>query len=218
VRSFGGDPTKAEFRFTWTSPIVFSPHDPHVLYFGSQYLLKSSDRGNGWEKISPDLTGSDPNASREGPTTVDNARQRGHGVIYTIAPSPLKPGLIWAGSDSGLVNLTRDGGKTWTDITPAGLTAWSKISIIEASHFDEATAYAAVDRHRLSDITPHIYRTRDSGKTWTEIVLGLPQGAYVRAVREDPVRQGLLFAGTELGVYFSLDAGDHWHPFSSTCR
>jgi photosystem II stability/assembly factor-like uncharacterized protein len=212
IRSFGGDPTKAEFRFTWTSPLVFSPHDSHVLYFGSQYLLKTSDQGNRWEKISPDLTGSDPKASHDGPPTIDNAKQRGHGVIYSIAPSALNAGLIWAGSDTGLIHLTRDGGKTWTDITPAGLTSWSKISIIEASHFDEATAYAAVDCHRLSDIGPHIYRTRDSGKTWTETISGIPQGAYVRAVREDPVRQGLLFAGTELGVYFSLDAGDHWQP------
>jgi len=212
VRIFGGDPTKAEFRFTWTSPIVFSPRDPHVLYFGSQYLLKSGNQGNSWEKISSDLTGSDPSASHEGPTTVDNAKQRGHGVIYTIAPSPRNPGLIWVGSDTGLIHLTRDGGKTWTDVTPPGLTAWSKISIIETSHFDEATAYAAVDRHRISDIAPHIYRTRDSGKTWTEIVFGIPQGAYVRSVREDRVRQGLLFAGTELGLYFSLDAGDHWQP------
>jgi photosystem II stability/assembly factor-like uncharacterized protein len=212
IRSFGADPTKVAFRFTWTSPIVFSPQDPHVLYFGSQYLLKSSNQGNSWEKISPDLTGTDLAASREGPTTVENARQRGHGVIYTIAPSPLKAGLIWVGSDTGMVHLTRDGGKTWSDVTPSGLAAWSKISLVEASHFDPATAYAAVDRHRLGDISSHIFRTRDSGKTWTETIAGIPNGAYVRAVREDPVRKGLLFAGTELGVFFSFDDGDHWQP------
>jgi hypothetical protein len=212
IRSFGGDPTKAAFRFTWTSPIVFSPQDPHVFYFGSQYLLKSSNQGNSWEKISPDLTGTDPAAPHEGATTVENARQRGHGVIYTIAPSSLKAGLIWVGSDTGLVHLTRDGGKTWSDVTPSGLAAWSKISLIEASHFDPATAYAAVDRHRLGDIGPHIFRTHDSGKTWTETIAGIPNGAYVRAVREDPVRKGLLFAGTELGVFFSFDEGDHWQP------
>jgi photosystem II stability/assembly factor-like uncharacterized protein len=212
IRSFGGDPTKAAFRFTWTSPIVFSPQDPRVLYFGSQFLLKSGNQGNSWEKISPDLTGTDPTASHEAPTTVDNAKQRGHGVIYAIAPSPLKAGLIWVGSDTGLVHLTRDGGKTWNDVTPNGLATWSKINLIEASHFDPATAYAAVDRHRLSDIGPHIFRTHDSGKTWTEAVAGIPDGAYVRAVREDPVRKGLLFAGTELGVFFSFDEGDHWQP------
>jgi photosystem II stability/assembly factor-like uncharacterized protein len=212
VRSFGGDPTKAEYRFTWTSPIVFSPQDPHVLYFGSQYLLKSDDRGNSWQKISPDLTGTAANASREGPTTADNARARGHGVVYTIAPSPVKAGQIWVGTDSGLVQLTRDGGKTWSDVTPSGLSTWSKISLLDASHTDAATAYAAVDRHRLADIGPYIYRTHDFGKSWTKITSGIPDGAYVRAVREDPVRKGLLFAGTELGIFFSIDDGDHWQP------
>jgi photosystem II stability/assembly factor-like uncharacterized protein len=210
VRTFGGDPTKAEYRSTWTSPLVFSPQDAHTLYFGSQYLLRSRDQGNSWEKISPDLSGTDPNASHDGPTTAENAKQRGHGVIYSIAPSPLQAGSIWAGTDTGLVQLTRDGGKTWSDVTPPALPAWSKISVIDASHFDAATAYAAIDRHRLSDIGPHIYRTHDSGKTWREIVSGIPNGAYVRAVREDPARKGLLFAATELGVYFSVDDGDHW--------
>ncbi len=155
VRSFGGDPTKAEYRFTWTSPLVFSPQDPHTLYFGSQYVLRSRDQGNSWEKISPDLTGTDPNASHDGPTTAENATQRGHGVIYSIAPSPLEAGLIWVGTDTGRINLTRDGGKTWSEVTPPGLSAWSKISMIEASHLAPSSAYAAVDRHRLSDIAPH---------------------------------------------------------------
>jgi photosystem II stability/assembly factor-like uncharacterized protein len=210
VRSFSRDPSKAEFRFTWTSPLVFSPQDPHVLYFGSQYVLRSNDQGVSWQKISPDLTGTDSKASREGPTTLGNAKEHGHGVIYTIAPSPLKQGQVWVGTDTGLIHLTRDGGKTWTDVTPRGLPAWSKISLIEASHFDAGTAYAAVDRHRLSDIGPHIYRTHDFGRNWAEVAGGIPGGAYVRAVREDPLGKGLLFAGTELGVYFSLDDGDHW--------
>jgi photosystem II stability/assembly factor-like uncharacterized protein len=210
VRRFGD--TNPKYRFTWTSPVVFSPQDPHVLYFGSQYLMKTSDRGNSWHQISPDLTGSDPAAPNVGPLSIDNARERGHGVVYTIAPSPLKDGEIWVGTDTGLVQLTRDDGKTWKRVSPSGLSAWSKISVIDPSHFDPASAYAAVDRHRLTDLAPHIYRTRNFGVTWTEIASGIPSGAYVRAVREDPVRKGLLFAGTELGVYFSLDDGDHWQP------
>jgi photosystem II stability/assembly factor-like uncharacterized protein len=212
LRSFGSDPAKAEFRFTWTSPVVFSPQDSHTLYFGSQYVLRSTDRGNSWQKISPDLTGTDAKVAREGPTTIENAKPRGHGVVYTIAPSPLDGKLIWAGSDTGLIHTTRDGGKSWTKVAPEGFTAWSKISMIEASHFDAGTAYAAIDRHRLSDIGPHIVRTHDFGRSWTPINNGIPDGAYVRVVRGDPLRKGLLFAGTELGVYFSLDNGDHWQP------
>ncbi|HJX82994.1 MAG TPA: hypothetical protein VJ723_01475, partial [Candidatus Angelobacter sp.] len=210
VRNFG-DPHPA-LRFTWTSPLAFSPQDSHVLYFGSQYLLRSRDRGNSWQKISPDLTGADPNVSQEGPTTVENAQARGHGVIYTIAPSPVDAQQIWAGTDTGLVQITQDGGKMWKNVTPSALPAWSKISILEASHFDAGTAYAAIDRHRLDDLGPFISRTRNFGKTWTRVNNGIPEGAYVRCVREDPVRKGLLFAGTELGVYFSVDDGDHWQP------
>jgi hypothetical protein len=210
IRNFGD--AHPEHRFTWTSPVVFSPQDPHTLYFGSQYVLRSSNRGNSWEKISPDLTGADPKASQEGTLTVENAKARGHGVVYTIAPSPLSAGQIWAGTDTGLIQLTRDDGKTWSNVTPSGLSDWSKISIIEASHFAASTAYAAIDRHRLNDIGPYIYRTRDFGKTWTRINNGIPSGAYVRVVREDRVKKGLLFAGTELGVYFSINDGDSWQP------
>src|SRR5262249_490416 len=162
-----------------------------------------------WERISPDLTGSDANASREGPTTIQNAKARGHGVVYTIAPSPLSASVIWAGTDTGLVQVTRDGGKNGADVNPLGGGAWDKISLIDASHFDAGTAYGAVDRHGVDDIAPHLYRTHDFGKTWSKITFGIPEGAYVRVVREDLVRKGLLFAGTELGVYFSLDDGDH---------
>jgi len=210
VSSFG-DVAHAKYRFAWTSPLVFSPQDPHVLYYGSQFLLRSKDRGKSWEKISPDLTGTQPKPPSD-PTTVANAKAKGHGVIYTIAPSPVAPGEIWVGADTGMVHLTQDDGKSWNDVSPAGLTDWSKISIIEASHFDAATAYAAVDRHRLDDIAPALYRTHDYGKNWSKITNGIPNGAYVRAVREDPVRKGLLFAGTELGVYFSLDDGGSWQP------
>ena len=210
IRNFGE--AHPEHRFTWTSPVVFAPRDPHTLYFGSQNVLRSTNRGNSWEKISPDLTGADPKASEDGPLAVANAKVRGHGVVYAIAPSPVAAEQIWAGSDSGLIHLTRDGGKSWTNVTPSGVTDWSKISLIEASHFEAATAYAAVDRHRVDDIGPYIYRTRDFGKTWIRINNGIPDGAYVRAVREDPLRKGLLFAGTELGVFFSINDGDSWQP------
>jgi photosystem II stability/assembly factor-like uncharacterized protein len=212
VRNFGAPPSEVEYRFSWTSPLVFSPQDSHTLYYGSQNVLRSTDQGNSWQKISPDLTGTDPKASHDGPDTVENAMQRGHGVVYTIAPSSVAAGQIWAGTDAGLIQLTRDNGQTWTNVTPQGLAVWSKISLLEAGHFAAGTAYAAIDRHRMDDITPYIYRTHDFGKTWSRINTGVPEGAYVRAVREDSVRKGLLFAGTELGVFFSLNDGDSWQP------
>src|SRR5205085_400535 len=221
-----GDIARAELRFTWTSPLIFSPQDPNTIYFGSQYLLRSQDRGLSWQRMSGDLTGGDAAIPKDGPlcsepqsvtacrpaVSIQNAKALGYGVIYTIAPSPVAAGQIWVGTDTGLIHLTRDGGATWKNVTPAGLSDWSKVSVIDAGHFDAGTAYAAVDRHRLDDLGPHIFRTHDSGATWKEISHGIPAGAYVRAVREDLVRKGLLFAGTELGVYFSLDDGDTWQP------
>ena len=212
TQNFGLDISHAELRFTWTSPLVFSPQDPHVLYYGSQYLLRSGDQGMSWERISPDLTGTQPGTSAEGLPTVQNAKARGYGVIYTIAPSPVSVGEIWIGTDTGLIHLTRDGGKSWENVTPPGLNDWSKISVIDASHFDAGTAYAAIDRHRLDDVSPQIFRTQDFGKSWTKITQGIPDGAYVRVVREDSIRRGLLFAGTELGVYASLNNGGSWVP------
>ncbi|MBZ5520735.1 MAG: hypothetical protein LAP21_00615 [Acidobacteriia bacterium] len=199
-------------RFTWTSPLVFSPQDPHTLYFGSQFVLRSTDRGMSWQKISPDLSCPGQPAESSGPQTETNARACGRGVVYTIAPSPVSAGQIWVGSDTGFMHLTRDNGQTWNNVTPPGLGNWSKISIIDASHFDAATAYTAIDRHRLDDAGAYIYRTHDFGEHWERINQGIPEGAYVRAVREDPVRKGLLFAGTELGVYVSLNDGDSWQP------
>jgi hypothetical protein len=133
-------------------------------------------------------------------------------VIYTVAPSFKNVNTIWTGSDDGVIKVTRDGGKTWTDVTPTGLTPWSKVSLMEASHFDDESAYAAINRFKLDDLHPHIYRTHDRGKTWKEIVNGIPDNDVVNSVREDPVRRGLLFAGTERAVYFSLDDGDQWQP------
>jgi photosystem II stability/assembly factor-like uncharacterized protein len=210
--TFGSDINQRKYRDPWTPVLLFSPTDSRTLYLGTQYVMKTMDGGLHWEAISPDLTGSTKQAGDkiEGPTTVANAKQRGYGVVFTLAPSALNRDLIWTGSDTGLIHLTRDGGKNWKDVTPQGLTAWSKISFIEASHFDPATAYAAVDRSRLDDQAPYLYRTQDFGATWQLITNGLPASAFLRGIREDPEHKGLLFAGTELGVYASFDDGDHW--------
>ena len=190
--------SQRKYRNTWTSPLVFSEAQPEALYFGTQYVMRTLDGGSHWTKISPDLT------------PIGNAEARDHGVVYTIAPSPRQANLIWAGTDTGLIHLTRDAGKSWSNVTPPGLTEWSKITQIEASRFDPAVAYAAVDRHRLDDYKPYIYRTADFGKTWTQIVNGLSEPAFINSVRCDPVRKGLLYAATELGVAISFDDGANW--------
>jgi photosystem II stability/assembly factor-like uncharacterized protein len=203
-----------KFRGPWTPVLVFSPIEKNVLYLGTQFVMKTADSGLHWQQISPDLTGAAPNAASEkpsGPTTVQNAKERGFGVAFSIAPSPLKAGEIWAGSDTGLIHLTRDGGKSWQNVTPAGVADWSRVSMIEASRFDPAVAYATVDRHRMDDYRPYVYRTRDYGKTWQPITSGIAQTS-VNAIRQDTQKQGLLFAGTELGIFVSFDDGDHWQP------
>jgi photosystem II stability/assembly factor-like uncharacterized protein len=201
------------YRNPWTPALVLSPFDSTTLYLGTQYVMKTDDGGLHWETISGDLTGAVPDEPGKKPAsqpTLEEAKRAGYGVIFAIAPSPLKGDVIWAGSDTGLIHLTRNGGKDWRNVTPPGLGDWSKISLIEASHFDPAVAYAAVDRGRLDDRTPHLYRTRDYGATWQPITNGIAAPAFLRAVREDPHSKGLLFAGTEFGVYVSLDDGDHW--------
>ncbi len=199
-----------KYRAPWSPVLLFSPADPKSLFFGSQYVMKTVDGGLHWETISPDLTGSSHNGvgstSPISPTN-ENAVGLGYGVISTIAPSALNPGLIWAGSNTGLIHLTRDGGKAWKNVTPQGLSDWSAVSLIEASRFDPAVAFAAVDRSRLDDQTPYIYRTRDYGATWKLITNGIAVPCFLRAVREDPKTKGLLFAGTEFGVYVSFDDG-----------
>ena len=190
-----------------------------MLYLGTQYVMTTVDGGLHWETISPDLTGSaneklpspssEPQATRLAPS-LESAKRAGYGVVFTIAPSPLNRDLIWAGSDTGLIHLTRDRGKNWKDVTPPGLPVWSQISLIEASHFDPAVAYAAVNRSRVDDRAPYLYRTRDYGETWQPIANGITAPSFLRAVREDPQTKGLLFAGTEFGVYVSFDDGDHW--------
>ena len=211
LSSFSTPANLRKYRFTWTSPIVFDRHDPHILYFGAQKLLETRDGGLHWKEISPDLTGAQKSMmDKKGEPTLEDASARGWGVIYTIAPSPLKKGMIWIGTDDGFVQLTEDSGQHWQNVTPKGLPPWSKISILEASPFDAGEAYAAVDRHRLDDMTPYIYRTTDFGKHWTRADRGIDSLCFVRAVRSDLTRKGLLYAGTERGVFVSFDDGNNW--------
>jgi hypothetical protein len=213
LQMFGSEIDHRKYRAPWSPVLIFSPASPKELLFGTQYVMKTVDGGLHWQTISPDLTGASQtqqNAKPQSSPTVEHAKQRGFGVVSSIAASALNANLIWAGSDTGLIHLTRDGGKSWSDVTPKGLSDWSAVSLIEASHFDPAVAYAAIDRSRLDDQTPYLYRTRDYGATWQLVTTGIPAPAFLRAVREDPKRKGLLFAGTELGVYLSFDDGDQW--------
>ncbi len=213
--NFGSEINQRKYRDTWTPVLVGSPLEKNALYFGTQYVMKTTDGGLHWQQISPDLTGTEPNTpsgKSAGPTTNDNAMQRGFGVVFSIAPSPLQANEIWAGTDTGLLHLTRDGGKSWENVTPPGLSPWSKIAMIEASRFNPGVAYVAVDRHRLDDQKPYIYRTRDYGKTWQPIANGMAGNSFVNAIREDTEVKGLLYAGTELGIYVSFNDGDQWQP------
>lgn len=206
---FGRDPG---YRVVRTMPVLFSPINPRKLYFSSNVLWQTLNGGQAWQQISPDLT----RKTWEIPKNVGiyaslpEAQATQRGVIYTIAPSYTDERTIWVGTDDGLIHVTRDGGANWHDVTPPALTAWSKVSIMDASHFDAATAHAAINTIRLDDLRPHIYRTRDGGKSWSHITAGIPDGAIINVVREDPKRRGLLFAGGEQTVYVSFDDGDHW--------
>jgi photosystem II stability/assembly factor-like uncharacterized protein len=202
-------------RFVRTAPILFSPADPHLLLFATQFLYKTVNGGQSWTAISPDLSraAADVPASL-GVYAADAAKAEHRGVIYAIGPSPLDAGIIWTGSDDGAVHLTKNGGAAWADVTPKDLTPWSKVTQIDASHFALASAYISVSRFRVDDLTPFIYRTRDGGRTWTLITRGLAPDASVNVVREDPRTRGLLFAGTEREVYVSFNDGDDWQPLS----
>ena len=203
-------PVRGRFRTNRTEPLMFSPIDPHVMYYAANVLFKTNDGGQTWQTISPDLTrespGPPPSVGKLFPEGADKQR----GVIYALAPSVKSINTLWAGTDDGLVWITRDGGKNWSNITPPELTPWSKVTQISASHFDDETAYVSVSRFRIDDLRPYIYRTRDGGKSWKVITEGLPADAAADTVREDPERKGLLVAGTEKAVWVSFDDGDHW--------
>ena len=205
-------------RKTWTLPTVFSPAD-EAIYYSNQFVFRSRDRGRSWEKISPDLARLHPLVPETlDPLTakdIDQPMTDRFGVVYTIGPSPISATTVWSGTDDGLIHVTRDDGKNWLDVTPPDLTSWSKVSQVEAGHFDVETAYASIDRHRLADNRPYIYRTHDGGKTWRNVVAGIPEGAYVNSVKEDPQAKGLLYAATELRVYVSFNDGESWQPLQS---
>ena len=201
-------------RFQWTEPITFSPHDPHTLYYAGEVLFKTTDEGKSWTIISPDLTRNDKSKqeSSGGPITKDNTGVEVYDTIFSVVESPAQKDLIWAGSDDGLVHVTRNGGGNWDNVTPKAMPEWGTISMIEASPTDAGTAYVAVERHKMDDFAPYVFKTTDFGKTWTTIANGIPKDVYVHAVRVDPKRKGLLYAGTERGVYISFDDGANWQP------
>ena len=211
VNSYGQRPTDYKYHYTWITPIAFAAKPPYALYMGAQVLFRSTDQGEHWDVISPELNGKRAGATHcDGNPTAAEARDCGYGVIYTIAPSPRDNDEIWVGTDDGLVQLTRDGGKTWQNVTPKGLPAWAKVSTLDVSALQPGTAYAAIDTHRQDDFSPHVWRTHDYGASWTEISGNLPKSSFVAVVRADPVRAGLLYAGTDQGVFVSFDDGGQW--------
>lgn len=210
----GGGAKDAAYRFQWTYPIVVSRHLENTLYVTANVVFKSTDEGSSWTIISPDLTRNDSSklGSSGGPITKDNTSVEYYGTIFTFAESPVRQGVLWAGSDDGLIHLSADDGKTWANVTPDNLPPWSMISIIEASPFDAGTAYAAANRYKLDDFKPYLLKTTDYGKSWKPIVKGIPANEFTHVIREDPNRKGMLYAGTERGVYVSFNGGERWQP------
>jgi len=213
VQNYGLRPTTVAHHFNWVTPLVASHVGPPSLYLGGDVIFKTSDRGATWRIISPDLTGKRASAQRcDGDVTIPDALPCGYGTITAIEPSPRSTAELWAGSDTGIVSITRDGGASWTQLTLPGVAPWSKISSIDLSPLDPATAYIAVDGQRIDDWRPHVFRTHDGGRSWAEVTRGLPADQIVSAVRSDPVRRGLLYAGNESSVFVSFDDGDNWQP------
>ena len=206
-----------KYRFQWTYPISFSPHNPDTLYVAGNRLFASRDQGQSWQILSPDLTRDDPSTQEPsgGPITKDTSGAEVYGTIFAFVESPVEPGLFWAGSDDGLIHVSRDGGTSWANVTPEGLPDWALVCNMEPSHHDPATAYICATRYRLDDTRPYLFRTADYGQTWTPIVDGIPVDDFTRVLKEDPERPGLLYAGTETSIYFSADNGDYWHPLSA---
>ncbi len=205
-----------KYRFQWTAPIATSPHDPKVLYHGANVLFRSTDRGQNWTAISPDLTRNDRSKQHwsGGPITGDNTGVEIYNTIFAVAESPKEASVIWVGSDDGLVHVTRDGGKSWTNVTKniPGIPQWATVDMIEPSPFEAGTAYLVADAHRLDDVRPYLWKTSDYGKRWTSLSARLAPDVYLHSVREDPARRGLLYLGTERGVAYSVDGGNAWQP------
>ena len=212
--NFGWAQADMKYRFSWTFPVSFSPHDSGVLYAAGNIIFRSTDEGHSWEPISPDLTRNDAETLQQsgGSITKDNTGAEGYGSVYAFAESPLEPGLFWAGSDDGLIHVSRDGGLNWNDVTPPKLEAFTLISNIEASRHDDATAWVAATRVKLDDYEPYLFRTRDYGQTWDCISDTFPHGEVTRVIREDPETPSLLYVGTDSGIVVSVDAGSQWTP------
>ena len=210
----GRGANEMKYRFQWTFPVQFSPHDPDILYVAGNLVFRSTDQGSTWEPISPDLTRGDTTKMETsgGPITKDTSGAETYGTIFAFVESPHEPGVFWAGSDDGLVHISRDSGKTWSDITPIDLPEWTLINMIEVSPHTPATAYMAATRYKLDETRPMLYKTSDYGQSWTDISQGIPESDYTRVIREDPGRRGLLYVGTETGVYVSYDDGGAWSP------
>jgi len=212
----GWNAGSVKYRFNWTSPTALSPHDPSVLYTCAQYVFRSQDEGASWDRISKDLTRNDPKTTGDsgGPITLDQTGAEYYATIFAFAESVKARGVLWAGSDDGLIHVSRDDGRTWTDVTPSAMAALTLVSIIEPSPHDPAVAYVAATRYKLDDFRPYLYKTKNYGKTWTKITTGIPADVFTRAIREDPAVPGLLYCGTEVGVYVSLDDGAQWQRWS----